>query len=437
MSKKSKWLIAMVVFVVVYISFATLSWEDTIAKYENLAPERDSLTKVEAVVATHQPLNDWIYSEGTARAVKKVHLTFEVEGRVAEVANAKDGEPLREGSSVYGPDSSHDDKKGQLIARLDDKDYAEQVRIARGRVLQAKKEVDIAEAQFEQSKSRLSLAEARFKRVTSLRKKGASSKQALEEARAANTLARAEIRSSEARLASVKAAVKVAEDTQAQAQRNLNRTRIYAPWNGTIARLNIRKGEYVNPQSLNVSSDDAMTTTFPLTLVDDSRFEVSVEVPYFRRDDLIPGNIAYIQQGNAVKNSIDADWFEAQVYAVSPILSPGSRTIRVKVRTVEKQVGLQLSDGQLVKVKILQQQKEPLVIPVDALLYRENKPYVFVLNRNKKVELRWLSLGIREHNKIEIIKGLEAGELIVTKGRQRLIDNDRVQQINIQETGVK
>lgn len=429
MPKGLKVTFALAVALMAFASISHWSWEQTIAEYEALEPEPLRPTQVNWARVRQEPIADWIHAEGTARAVRKVHLAFEVEGRVTEIMQLPGGDPIREGTRVQGPVK---DLKGQLIARLDGKDYAEELSIARTDKVRAEHAVEIAGARLQQTESSGRLAQARLERIQQLRAKGVTPEQEHDEALSEVDLARAAVASASAELAAARATVEAAADAVARASRNFERTRIHAPWSGRVARLNIRERDYVGPELLDTSSVDAMTATFPVTLIDTSVFEVAVEVPGFESAGLRPGNAALMRRqmisgvgpdrGTA---SSSGDWITAVVHTVAPILSPHSRTVRVKIRT--KGAESALLDGELLQTRILRERKETLVIPVNALIHRDNRAMVFVVDPDsERVGLREVRTGIREDNRIEVLGGLARDALVVTDGRRRLMEGDRV-----------
>jgi multidrug efflux pump subunit AcrA (membrane-fusion protein) len=61
----------------------------------------------------------------------------------------------------------------------------------------------------------------------------------------------------------------------------------------------------------------------------------------------------------------------------------------------------------------------------DAVLYRENRPYVWVAEEHegKLVSRRaWVELGAGDATRLSIIKGLNAGEQVVSEGMSGLSD---------------
>ncbi|MCG7519885.1 efflux RND transporter periplasmic adaptor subunit [Ruegeria sp. Ofav3-42] len=403
------------------VGIAYFSWTSMAERYVALEPAPPAPTQVRWAEVREQELRDWIYGEGTARAVRRSHLTFEVPGRVAEV-----GDDVREGASVTGP---IEDQKGQLIARLDDADYIEALRIADTGLTQAERNVDMANAQLKQSKSTENLWRTRLDRARVLLDKKVVSQQKFDEATAELEVAIANVSASEARVVASEAGVLAARNEVSQARRNLERTRIHAPWDGVVARLNIREGEYVLPEEMSSLDDTSMAATFPVTLLDASTFEIEVEIPMHRRAELRVGNPAVVLRDGLAGHGVGqgkADLLHASVHAVAPMLSPDSRTVRVTLRTNEADLGL--IDGELTRVKILRAAKATPVVPVEALLHRDNEAYVLVVDADTNtVSERVIQPGIREDTLVEVPEGLEPGDIVVTEGRHRLLPGDSVQ----------
>ncbi|MEO0844731.1 MAG: RND transporter MFP subunit, partial [Cyanobacteria bacterium J06643_5] len=61
-------------------------------------------------------------------------------------------------------------------------------------------------------------------------------------------------------------------------------------------------------------------------------------------------------------------------------------------------------------------------------VFRDQKSYVFVVDREKQiVKLRPVERGIRGLSLTEIKTGVSSGELVVTQGRNRLVDGTPVE----------
>ncbi|MBN1274433.1 MAG: efflux RND transporter periplasmic adaptor subunit [Candidatus Aminicenantes bacterium] len=117
--------------------------------------------------------------------------------------------------------------------------------------------------------------------------------------------------------------------------------------------------------------------------------------------------------------------FEGNVKLINPRIDVQSGTVKVTVETYDE--SRQLLPGMFVQVKIIVGQKEDiLVVPRKALLFKQNKSYVFVLN-GRNVEEREVNLGLTEEDEVEIVEGLKEGEVIVVVGVESLKDGQMVE----------
>ena len=68
-----------------------------------------------------------------------------------------------------------------------------------------------------------------------------------------------------------------------------------APFDGVIARLNIREGDYWTPQIVNVTGDyQGIVARLPIIIIDPSQFEVNVELPAFQGGQIRSGQRAFV-----------------------------------------------------------------------------------------------------------------------------------------------
>jgi RND family efflux transporter MFP subunit len=70
--------------------------------------------------------------------------------------------------------------------------------------------------------------------------------------------------------------------------------------------------------------------------------------------------------------------------------------------------------------------RDAIMIPQDAVLFRENRKEVFVVTDEDKAAVREVTLGRVEGSTVRILDGLAPGEKLVTTGAPYLKDGDRV-----------
>lgn len=166
-------------------------------------------------------------------------------------------------------------KAGDVLLRLDDGDYVNALKMAESKVSTQKVTIRRIEAQTEAAKASVEQAQAsrqaadatlvnaqrHFDRVQSLMKSSVAAQAQLDDAKTALDQAKAQLAGAKAAVAAANAnvAVLTAQAAEAQsglqsltlavdqAQRNLGRTVLRAPVDGTVANISARVGDLVSP----------------------------------------------------------------------------------------------------------------------------------------------------------------------------------------------
>jgi Cu(I)/Ag(I) efflux system membrane fusion protein len=106
--------------------------------------------------------------------------------------------------------------------------------------------------------------------------------------------------------------------------------------------------------------------------------------------------------------------FEGRVAFVSPTLSEGTRTLRVRVVLENREEVLR--PGMWATVRLEGEAAERLVVPQSALLQAGARAFVFLDLGGGRFRPREVEVGLRSGEDVEIARGLEPGERVVTSG---------------------
>jgi len=116
--------------------------------------------------------------------------------------------------------------------------------------------------------------------------------------------------------------------------------------------------------------------------------------------------------------------FKGAVTLINPRVDVQTGTIKVTVEVYDDT--LRLKPGMFVEVRIGTGKKDNvLVIPRKAILYKQGKTFVFVLNNNLAGQ-REVTLGLTEEDQAEVASGLAEGDVIVSVGVENLKDGQPV-----------
>ncbi|GGC68459.1 efflux RND transporter periplasmic adaptor subunit [Marinobacter halophilus] len=304
----------------------------------------------ELIVSTvaRAPLTEVIHLDGLIEAVQQSTVSAQTSGTVMEL-------PFDVDDSVTA---------GDLIVRLEDSEQQSRLRQA--------------EAGLEEARSGLQNARQQYERIEAIHERGLVSRQEFDQAR--NNLSAASAR------------VERAEASVAEAQKQLDYTRIIAPYGGILTERHVELGESVNPGQPLLSG---------LSL---EQLRVVVDLPQkyaaLARDER-----------QATVTLADGRVLETGELTFYPYANPETHTFRLRLRLNEPNGSL--FPGMLVKVGVPVASREALWVPESALIQRSELRAVFVLDDQDQPRLRQIREGSREGDRLEILAGLSAGERVV------------------------
>ena len=180
---------------------------------------------------------------------------------------------------------------------------------------------------------------------------------------------------------------------------------VYAKQEGILSKLSVRDGMYVTPQ-LEVMSLAELSSVWLLAEVFESQADwVKVGQPADVRLSYLPGRV-----------------WEGEVEYVYPSLNPKTRTIKARLHFQNPDEALK--PNMFADVTIYGgPKKNIIVIPREALIRTGSEERVIVSLGEGRYQPRKVIVGIEAGDWVEILSGLDAGEMIVTSG-QFLIDSE-------------
>jgi membrane fusion protein (multidrug efflux system) len=268
-------------------------------------------------------------------------------------------------------------RKGQLLVQLDDTLVAAQVK-------QAQAEVSTARANYQRNRELL----------------------------AENFVSQAAVDQTAANL-------QVAEAQLALARAQLQRMKIVAPFNGTAGIRLVNVGDYLAAGADIVNLEDL------------SRVYVDFRLP----ERYLP----QLRMGQSVQVSLDAlpqRRFQGRIEAMDPLVDASGRSVLVRA-SLDNPDGM-LRPGMFARVDtVLSTRAKALVVPEEAVLPDAGKQYVIKVvpgqdaqGQPARVSQRSeVQTGARRQGRVEILKGVEAGDVVVTAGHQRVARDGTMLQV--------
>lgn len=359
---------------------------------------------------------------------------------------------VQEGSEV---------KRGDLLARLDDRERVAILRGAEAAVQEANAGVVEAEARVKSAERMIAVAEADLgvkaagvqaaraqtllaaqdlKRVQELEKQGAETRARLDQVQAEETRARAD---EEAALASQRSAEVAVQAAHAQeeiaravlmraqafvpvraaerdrAQASLAKRFVRAPFDGIVVLKDAEVGEVVSPNSLGNSSRGAV-----VTMVDFDSLEVQVELSETRLSAVKIGAPATL-----LLDAFPTEPLAARVDRIWPTANRQKATIEVRLEIIDSDSRLRPDMGVRVVFGALAESAtdpEPGVwLPAAVLVQRGAQEGALFLEQGRLV-FRGLEVEERRSKSIRVRKGLKVGWQAVLNPDPDLEDGDRV-----------
>ncbi|MDI5921138.1 efflux RND transporter periplasmic adaptor subunit [Halomonas sp. LR5S13] len=221
-------------------------------------------------------------------------------------------------------------------------------------------------------------------RLAQLQNRNLAPRADVEDARSRLRQAEAEIQALEARLADY---------------------RIMAPFDGVVGFRDVSVGALVSPGTELVTLDKLDTMKLDFTLPELALGQVAPGLPL-----------------TAVSGAFPDTTFAGEVATIGARVDPVSRS--VTVRAALENPDHRLRPGMLMRVVVERAPRETLVMPESALIPQGERQFVLVLDEadQYRVERRRVVIGARREGEVEVLEGLEAGELVVAHGTERVRD---------------
>jgi RND family efflux transporter MFP subunit len=297
---------------------------------------------------------------GSVKPAQLWTAVAEVSGRIVELhPRLRDGEIL---------------PAGTLLLRIDPVDYELNLAQAEAALAELEVQQDNAKATLEIERRNLKIAEREYNRISKLAAKGTASQSNLDDAERSLVNSRNAVQNIRNTLALIPTQRKVLEAKKTQAERDLQNTRITAPFNLRVAKLQIETDQFVSKGQSLFEGDSVdrveILAQFPLA---------SLRRLFIGRDDIhvdsammgenLPQMVQLEAQVRLDLGTTQAEW-QGEFVRFSDNVDPQTRTMGVVVAVdkpfekIEPGVRPPLSKGMFVQVLLRgPAQHKRLVVP--------------------------------------------------------------------------
>lgn len=346
---------------------------------------------------------------------QEVEMSFEVGGRIVEL-------PVRAAVQL---------EEGDVVARLDDRAYANAVAQLESERAAAKAELDAMlagaraedvrslQAQVEAAQAEVDAASDQLDRSRQLFDRGVVTQAKLDEDQRRLRVARSSLRAAEEELAKGQAGAR-AEDVEAQrariasldarlasARRDLENATLRAPFSGIVAKRMVDNFTFVQPKQPVVLLQDIATLdlVFDIPGPDVARFAALPEANAVATLDALPGQV-----------------FDVTLTEFSTQADRQTQTYEGRV-SMERPEGRSVLPGMVATVTVYDAGggEAAIVVPPEAVAAGpDGSPYVWIVGDDGAVVRRAVVMGDPVDGGVVLSEGVEAGELVVTAGLSAL-----------------
>ena len=360
---------------------------------------------VKTVSVSTSSIPDFYEAVGTIRSKTTTVISARTTGHVTRVL-------VSEGDRV---------RAGQTLVEIDNRDAAVQIRRAEAGESEAREslvvlEKEIAAAEFGRAAADANrkLAASTFDRYRSLHDRRSVSDQEFDEVQAKLTAATAELDRASAMLESTKARrnqilarIDQATVEKSSADLSMDYSRVVSPVTGIVTAKTIETGMI------------AAAGAPLLTVEDDTAYRLEAQVP--------ESILGAIRKGDTVRIVLEAA-NKAQIQGrISEIVTLADPLTRGTILKVDLPKTPSLRSGLFGRAFFPSGERSVISVPRELVVQHGQLTSVYVLDE-KVVRQRLIKLGKSSGDRVDVVSGLQNGDLLIVEPREKLIDGMEVRQ---------
>jgi len=376
------WKIGSALALLLALIFFIIKWVGNPSEENSKASKKlnEPVIAVTATVSIQGDFPVYLNGLGTVTALRTVTVKSRVDGELIHVA-------FKEGSLVNA---------GDLLAEIDPRAF--QVQLMQ------------AEGQLQRDQALLKNAQMDLVRYKTL----------LEQ----DSIAAQQTHTQQSVVEQHQGTVEIDRGLVANAKLQLSYARITAPITGRLGLRLVDQGNIINTSD--ASGLAVITQISPIsavfTLPEDN---LPAVMKRFKSGEVL--SIEAYDRGGNIKLA------EGQLLAVDNQIDTSTGTVKLKGQFTNEDNTL--FSNQFVNIKMKMETLHAVtIIPTSAIQRGIIGPFVYVVKDDQTVKVQTLSLGPTDGEKVAILKGLQANELVVTDGADKLRDNVKVKLINREQT---
>jgi membrane fusion protein, multidrug efflux system len=336
--------------------------------------QQERALSVRAHRVSRRPISTYVVSNTTLEAIRDVTVISRVNAILVELM-VEEGDYVRE---------------GQILARLDDREV-------KNELSQAEIAVQQAEVAVEQAQVRAQLSRASYERAQSLFDQGLTSREEFDQVALSNRTDSLGLDNAYRQLEGARARLEAA-------QIQMDYTTIRSPISGTVTDRLVDRGARLN--------------------VGETVFAIQEFPPLWARiyvPEMVLPQLRVGQQARLRVQAYPDREFTGTIKMISPTVDASTGTVKVTLEIARPENLLRPGNFGTAYIATATR-PDAVAIPKKAVVRERDLNYAFVVNDDGTVSRRQITSGFEEENFIEVLAGVEAGEVVVTVGAETLSD---------------
>jgi len=191
---------------------------------------------------------------------------------------------------------------------------------------------------------------------------------------------------------------------------NLKSGNILAPFNGVLGYTGLTEDIFVS------------NSTFIITLDDNSIIFSDIKIPE-NYSAVMKKGLPIEARVSSYKNKI----FNGEVSFVSSRINAETRSLLTRIKINNN--NLELISGSLLEVSVKFNLRNSLGIPDTSVMMEGEKAYVYKVSKDNVVNKTEIKVGLRSEGSIEVISGLNIGDVIVAEGLKKVYPRSKIKPI--------
>ena len=185
---------------------------------------------------------------------------------------------------------------------------------------------------------------------------------------------------------------------------------IIAPFNGVVGYTGLTEDIFVSD------------STFIITLDDNSIIYSDIKIPE-NYSSVIEKGLPIEVRVSSYKDKI----FSGEVDFISSRINAETRSLLTRIKI--NNINLELISGSLLEVDVKLNSRNSLSVPDTSVMMEGEKAFIYTVSKDNIANKINIEIGTRQEGSIEILSGLNIGDIIVAEGLKKVFPKSKIKPI--------